>query len=162
MRTCAELLIVFKRICAAPVFHPVTGFGGDGVPGTYTLPSGNSKDNRLAPSAIHGCVRTGPFANYTLNLGIGQHSTSHCLTRGITDSVKKHLTSSVVASATESADFEAFRMKIEGKAGTNDYKMADGGRMAVGGEMSSDYSGPGGEYHSYQRQFSSTFNIRSS
>ena len=128
------------------MFHPVTGFGGDGVPGTYTFPSNNSNDNAFASSTVRGCVRTGPFSNYTLSLGPGQRATSHCLTRDITDSAKEYLTSAAVVSAMESEDFEAFRQLMEGEPGADGYGMADGGRLAVGGEMSNDYSGSGGEY----------------
>lgn len=127
------------------MFHPVTGFGGDGVPGAYILPS-NNNSNTFTSSAVRGCVRTGPFSNYTLSLGPGQRATSHCLTRGITDSAKEYMTSEAVASAMESEDFESFRQLMEGQPDADGYGMADGGRLAVGGEMSDDYSGSGGEY----------------
>ncbi len=56
------------------------------------------------------------------------------------------MTSEAVASAMESEDFESFRQLMEGQPDADGYGMADGGRLAVGGEMSDDYSGSGGEY----------------
>ncbi|KAF8954699.1 hypothetical protein BDZ97DRAFT_1927844 [Flammula alnicola] len=132
-----------SSISGAPVFDPITGFGGDGVPGTYTLPPNISSDNRVIVPAFRGCVRDGPFANYTLRLGPGKLITEHCLTRGINNDARKYLTSSAMANATKLPTFELFRIELEGEPITSDHRMHDGGHIAVGGEMSNFYSSPG-------------------
>jgi len=68
-----------SSISKSPVFDPDTGFGGDGVPGTYTLPPDPTNASLLFPYAYIGCVQDGPFADYTLRLGPGKFITSHCL-----------------------------------------------------------------------------------
>ena len=138
-----ESLTLF-RMKQAPVFDPVTGFGGDGVPGTYVLPQGIEASELIFPEEFRGCVQDGPFANLTLRLGPGVHRTTHCLTRGIGNVDSIYLNSTAIANATKSATFEVFRVQVEGKPITSDHRMHDGGHFAVGGDMSNVYSSPGG------------------
>lgn len=140
-----SLTSYLHRISAAPVFDPVNGFGGDGVAGTYNLPSTKLSANKIVPSTFRGCVRNGPFANYTLNLGPGKLATRHCLTRGITNSGRKYLSSTSVAAITKVATYDTFRAQLEGQAGTSNVKMFEAGQDAVGGEMGNAYSSPGGK-----------------
>ncbi|KDR79915.1 hypothetical protein GALMADRAFT_1169475 [Galerina marginata CBS 339.88] len=129
-------------ISKSPIFDPVTGFGGDGVPGTYTLPPfGN--DSRITPEVFRGCVQDGPFANYTLNVGPGKLITQHCLVRGFQDSFSKYLTTAAVTNTTNLLTFDDFRKEVEGHPFTDDFRMHDGGHVAVGGEMSNFFSSPG-------------------
>ena len=125
----------------SPVFDPVTGFGGNGVPGTYTLPKDPDGTNKFfIPSSFVGCVQDGPFASYVVRLGPGKLITDHCLVRGVNDNFKQFVTSFAVANATKLPTFELFRIELEGKPITPTHKMHDGGHIAVGGEMSNFYS----------------------
>ncbi|KAF9038245.1 tyrosinase [Panaeolus papilionaceus] len=128
---------------SSPVFDPDTGFGGDGVPGTYTPPYNPTGENRIFPEAFHGCVQDGPFANVTLHYGPGKYVTDHCFTRGVNDTMKPYLNSAAVANATAQPNFELFRIEIEGEPITPTNKAHDGGHIMIGGEMSNFYSSPG-------------------
>ncbi|KAF8905208.1 hypothetical protein CPB84DRAFT_1745537 [Gymnopilus junonius] len=132
-----------NSISRSPVWDPLTGFGGDGVPGTYTLPTDFDDDSRINPPSFVGCVPDGPFANYTLRIGPGLLNTDHCLVRGFNESAAQHLTSAAIANATKQQSFELFRIEVEGQPLTSDHRMHDGGHIAIGGEMSNFFSSPG-------------------
>ncbi|KAF9553546.1 tyrosinase [Agrocybe pediades] len=127
----------------SPIWDPETGFGGNGVPGTYTLPPyGN--DSRIRPDEFVGCVQDGPFADYTLSLGPGKLVTNHCLVRGFNSTAARiYLTASQVANTTSQISFEEFRIQLEGGSQTLDRKLHDSGHTSVGGDMSNFYSSPG-------------------
>ena len=140
-----ELLTIFFSISGSPVFDPITGFGSNGVPGTYSLPQDtNVTSNRIDPEAFTGCVPDGPFKDYTLHFGPGQLVTDHCLTRNIRDDSAEFLNSAAMAGATQLPTYEEFRIELEGLPITATHKMHDGGHYGVGGEMSNFYSSPGG------------------
>ena len=126
------------------MFDPATGFGGNGVPGTYTLPPNILPEELIFPEVYRGCVQDGPFANLTLHLGPGEHRTTHCLVRGIGNEKSVFLNSTAVANATKSTTFEVFRVQLEGRPLTLEARMHDGGHFAVGGDMSNLFSAPGG------------------
>ncbi|KJA17062.1 hypothetical protein HYPSUDRAFT_146932 [Hypholoma sublateritium FD-334 SS-4] len=130
-----------NSISTSPVFDPATGFGSNGIPGTYTLPPNNATANLIFAESFRGCVADGPFANYTLSLGPGKLATRHCLTRGFSDAVKYALTAAAVANATRATNFEGFRTMLEGDFSS--FRPHNGGHVAVGGEMSNFYSSPG-------------------
>ncbi|PPR08304.1 hypothetical protein CVT24_000763 [Panaeolus cyanescens] len=130
-------------LLSAPVFDAESGFGGEGVPGTYTPPDDPTGENRIFPEAFHGCVQDGPFANLTLHYGPGKYITDHCLTRGVNDTMKEFLNSAAVANATAQPNFELFRIEVEGEPVTPTHKVHDGGHIGIGGEMSNFYSSPG-------------------
>ncbi|KAF4613661.1 hypothetical protein D9613_007461 [Agrocybe pediades] len=120
----------------SPVWDPITGFGPNGVPGTYTLPP-FTNDSRIFPDAFRGCVQDGPFANYTLSLGPGKLVTEHCLVRGFnTTAATRYLTPEQVANTTKQETFETFRIELEGGDQTPDRKIHDGGHISVGGDGS--------------------------
>jgi len=129
----------------SPVWHPDTGFGGNGVPGTYTLPPyGN--DSKIYPAEFVGCVQDGPFADYTLRLGPGKLVTEHCLVRGFNSTVAaKYLTTTLVENTLSQENFEDFRIQLEGGSQTPDRRLHDSGHMSVGGDMSNFYSSPSGK-----------------
>ncbi|KAH9478721.1 Tyrosinase P [Psilocybe cubensis] len=128
----------------SPVFDPVTGFGGDGVPGTYTLPPYGNDSKIYDPHMFVGCVQNGPFAQYPLSIGPGKLVTDHCLTRGINNTYSsKYLSAAAVALATRLPTFELFHVQLEGEPLTPDHGIHDGGHIAIGGEMSNFYSSPG-------------------
>ncbi|KAJ3515549.1 hypothetical protein NLJ89_g1692 [Agrocybe chaxingu] len=129
------------NISASPIWDPVTGFGGSGVPGTYRLPKGvNYTENLIFPESFVGCVMDGPFANYTVRLGPGLLRTNHCLTRAVDQSYTGYITYEAVAKTLRLPTFEQFRLELEG--GQAAHKMHDGGHYMVGGEMSNFYSSP--------------------
>jgi len=131
---------------ASPVFDPVTGFGGDGVTGTYSLPTGvNFTSNLIFPELFKGCVLDGPFKDYTLHFGPGKLITDHCLVRGINDSFAIHLNSVTIANTTRLPTFEQFRIELEGQPITPTPKLHDSGHLGTGGDMSNFYSSPGGK-----------------
>jgi tyrosinase len=128
------------------VFDPITGFGGDGVPGTYSLPEDvNFTSNRIFPESFKGCVLDGPFKDYTLRFGPGQLVTDHCLTRDIKDESAQYLNSAAMARDTQLPTFELFRIELEGLPITPTHRMHTGGHWGVGGEMSNFFSGSGGK-----------------
>ncbi|KAF8196033.1 tyrosinase [Pholiota molesta] len=127
----------------APVFDPITGFGGDGVPGTYVVPQNISADQLVFPEDFRGCVLDGPFANYTVPLGPGKLRTApHCLTRGIANENSIYINSKAVANAMKQPTSALFRAELEGTSNVLIHKLHDGGHFAVGGEMSNYYSSP--------------------
>jgi tyrosinase len=91
-----------------------------------------------------GCIRDGPFADLTLRMGPGKLNTTHCLTRGIDNTLQVRLNSAAVANTTKQHTFEDFRVQLEGQPVTDTPRMHDGGHFAVGGDMSNFYSSPGG------------------
>ncbi|KAF8802803.1 Di-copper centre-containing protein [Phlegmacium glaucopus] len=123
-----------RPLLESPVFDPVTGFGGTGVPDPGFV------NKFFIPSSFVGCVQDGPFASYVIRLGPGKLITDHCLVRGVNDTYKQFFTSSAVANTTKLPTFELFRIELEGKPITPTFEMHDGGHLAVGGEMSNFYS----------------------
>ncbi|KAH9477002.1 N-acetyl-6-hydroxytryptophan oxidase ivoB [Psilocybe cubensis] len=127
-------------IRGSPVFDPYTGFGGDGVPGTYTLPPCIPPDQLVFPDKWRGCIADGPFANYTVRLGPGKLHTTHCVVRQIDDAYAVYLDSPAIGRLMASPTFEVFRYELEGMPETTDHRVHDGGHLSVGGEMSNQYS----------------------
>jgi tyrosinase len=137
---------VFFRISESEIWDPETGLGGNGVPGTYTVPPDPANTSRIHPDAFRGCVEDGPFANYTLKLGPGLFVTDHCLTRGFNDTTTRYLNSSTIARTMSLPTFPEFALQLEGSpAFAPDHRAHDGGHVAVGGEMSNFFSSPGGK-----------------
>ncbi|KAJ2914683.1 hypothetical protein MD484_g5740, partial [Candolleomyces efflorescens] len=71
-----------KPMSRSPIFDPHTGFGGNGLNGTYTPPTDDDGAIWHLFSAT-GCVQDGPFASVTLHVGPDRRLTDHCLTRNI-------------------------------------------------------------------------------
>ncbi|KAF9054157.1 hypothetical protein BJ165DRAFT_1337324 [Panaeolus papilionaceus] len=136
-----------RKFSDSPVFSgdPRIGFGGDGVPGTYTPPDDPTGGNRIVTTGFyHGCVEDGAFANLTLQIGPGQNVGPHCLTRGIDNIVASQtLSSAAVGRAMAMPEFESFRTEIEGQPVMNGSRTHDSGHISIGGEMSNFYSSPG-------------------
>jgi len=129
-------------ICDSPIWNPVTGFGGDGVPGTYIVPPDPANTSRIYPFLYHGCIKDGPFADYTLKLGPGLLVTEHCIARGVNNTMSIYLNSSAVAEVLTYPNFEQFRVKLEGVL-FGALAPHGGGHGAVGGEMTNFFSSPG-------------------
>ncbi|KAJ8462778.1 hypothetical protein ONZ45_g17812 [Pleurotus djamor] len=131
-----------NSISTSPVFHPIFGFGGNGVdiPG-YAGPFGNMSD--IPGWTGGGCVPDGPFASYNLSIGPGTLVTNHCLTRSFNTFAVDFVHSSMVESTLEKQTFEEFRIELEGTPVTSNFKIHDGGHLSVGGEMNDRWSSPG-------------------
>jgi tyrosinase len=130
----------------SPVFDPISGFGGSGVPGTYVLPEDPDGTSKFYnPATFVGCVQDGPFASQVVRLGPGKLITEHCLVRGVDDKHKPLLTSRSVANTTKLSSYLEFHVDLEGEPRTTTNRIHDGGHIAVGGEMSNFYSSPGGQ-----------------
>ncbi|KAJ3517027.1 hypothetical protein NMY22_g14059 [Coprinellus aureogranulatus] len=127
-------------IAQSPIFDPVTGFGGDGVPGTYTLPSGNLSTVN-APRAYRGCVMDGPFAasNFTLHLGPGELMTQHCLVRGINETWRVGMTSEVLNRQLDLKTFDELRLAIDNSTVPGMHWIT---HSPIGGEMTNVWSSP--------------------
>ncbi|KAJ2915005.1 hypothetical protein MD484_g5409, partial [Candolleomyces efflorescens] len=132
---------VSTPILESPIFDPVTGFGGDGVPGTYTLPPDPKNESAIGPfpgfggRIWKGCVMDGPFKDTVFHLGPGRMITDHCLVRGVDDQWKRMLTSENVKNMLKARTYEEFRLVIDAFNGIH-----GGGHILVGGEMTNTYS----------------------
>ena len=144
-----------QRIEQWSIFDPNTGFGGDGVPGTYDLPPDPLPDNVGSTNpptpdflpreqCYKGCVQDGPFANLTLHLGPGRLYTERCLVRGFDPSRRKQLSGPVIEGLMERRTFEEFRQGIDISA----TGIHSAGHAMVGGEVSNLYSAGGGAFKS--------------
>ncbi|TFK19663.1 Di-copper centre-containing protein [Coprinopsis marcescibilis] len=122
-----------RPILGSPIFDPVTGFGGDGVPGTYTLPPDPDGLSSVPfPARWKGCVQDGPFNATVINLGPGRLLTKHCLVRDIVESWKFNMTSENVAKQMDaSKPYEQFRVIIDNLVNG----IHGSGHVLVGGEI---------------------------
>ncbi|KAL7273540.1 hypothetical protein RUND412_003605 [Rhizina undulata] len=71
---------------SSPIWDPETGFGGDGeyIPGLI-----NPVDPKIPPGTGGGCIKDGPFKNWTLHLGLNTTliRDDHCLRRNMNPTV---------------------------------------------------------------------------
>jgi len=128
-----------KPLRESPIFDPITGFGGDGVPGTYILPADPSGIGAISrPEEYKGCVQDGPFRDslYTVHLGPGNLVTDHCLVRGINEGWKHAIVSSNVNEQLAKGTFEDFRLAIDSRMNG----IHGVGHVIVGGEMTNVFS----------------------
>ncbi|TFK21130.1 tyrosinase [Coprinopsis marcescibilis] len=140
---------------SSPIFHPILGFGGDGVPGTYALPidpyaTDPVRSSRLVRERYKGCVRTGPFASLTLHLGPGLLVTDHCLTRDVAELFRPQVTSEAWSNALAQPTFEKFRLKIDNfpifpdvPSNFSELMPHETGHAIVGGDLTNFYTSPG-------------------
>ncbi|KAJ2919611.1 hypothetical protein MD484_g770, partial [Candolleomyces efflorescens] len=126
-----------KPLAQSPLFDPVTGFGGDGVPGTYTLPPDPNNESAVpSPFSYKGCVQTGPFKDYVSHLGPGKLRTTHCLVRGIEEMWRPALRSSNVRNTLNTSNYRAFDAAVNSLMNG----IHGSGHFIVGGEMTNVYS----------------------
>ncbi|KAH6899384.1 monooxygenase [Coprinopsis sp. MPI-PUGE-AT-0042] len=132
-------------------FDPVTGFGGDGVPGTYNPPNnpgnptfpGIPRYARWYPRVASAPVRSTPVSSA---LGLVRPVGDHCLLRAVNDNMKSSVTSANVRAVLSRTTFESFRTSLEnGGQGINGMGIHGGGHGVVGGEMMNPYSSPADE-----------------
>ncbi|EAU92029.1 tyrosinase central domain-containing protein [Coprinopsis cinerea okayama7 len=137
----------------SPVFDDVTGFGGNGVPGTSEplppipapglpplpgFPEG--------PRAPAGCVQTGPFKDHLVNFGPGQSiGAPSCIIRAIYEDVRDNVNSTSVAAQMAQTNFEDFRnfLELQGPPLAVGAGLHWAGHAIVGGMMMDGWSAPG-------------------
>ncbi|KAG2006355.1 tyrosinase central domain-containing protein [Coprinopsis cinerea AmutBmut pab1-1] len=117
----------------SPIFDPITGFGGDGVPGTYQLPPDPKGESFTNIGIYRGCIGDGPFKDALVHRGPGKLITTHCIVRGIDESWRRAVVSSNINRIiNNSTTFDRFMLLINSPHGA--------GHGIVGGEMLNIYS----------------------
>lgn len=141
-RTLSGSSFPYRRLSASPLFDDVTGFGGDGADGTYTLPPDPQNISFTnGPYTFRGCVRTGSFATHTTIFGPGLLKTEHCLVRGIDERYRAQVTSDNVQITLSKKTYADFTTYIDDLY----LGIHGGGHLLVGGEMTNIYSAGVGE-----------------
>jgi tyrosinase len=128
------------------VFHPVFGFGGNGV----EVPGSSGPWNNLSfvgGFTGGGCIPNGPFSPYLLHVGPGTSTTTHCLTRGFNSVAVASIGPNFVAAAYNQTTFGQFRIEVEGTPSAPSFRIHDAGHLVVGGEMTDRYSSTGGTFY---------------
>ena len=142
--------VPLSSLSQSPVFDNDIGFGGDGVPGTYTPPTDD--DGTLFPITdflYKGCVQTGPFANITLHVGPNKRFTDHCLVRGhVLAELQGVLSQPFVDLALGQPDYDNFWNNVDGLPFKTEPRIHDAGHAYIGGDMSSFYTSPNGAFFS--------------
>jgi len=127
-------------IGSSPVFNAATGFGGDGVPGTYTPPPGDMVAGRWTGK---GCIADGPYKDMRINVGPGAFITNHCIARGFDETRRANFTSAAVARALGEPTMAAFIARIDQRTERGFDGIHGGPHYFVGGEMGNGNSSPG-------------------
>jgi len=117
------------------LFDAVTGFGGDGVPGTYTPPGGEW----FRPWNGKGCIADGPYKDMRLNIGPDWHITEHCLARGFNEARRGNMTTALVNNALAQPTFADLIRTVD----LNNHNIHAGGHFFIGGEAGNTLSSPG-------------------
>ena len=133
----------------SPVFDPTTGFGGDGVPGTYTIPT--DSDGSVPPYVwitdfVKGCVGTGPFTDVVRHVGPGKRFTDHCIVRGFDGqaAAAPTLSTAYVNILLSENTYDNFWNRMDGIPFKTEIRTHDAGHIALGGEMVSAYTSTNG------------------
>ncbi|KAJ3541489.1 hypothetical protein NMY22_g3870 [Coprinellus aureogranulatus] len=128
----------------SPIFDPVTGFGGDGVEGTYTPPTdGDGSVFPIVPETWKGCVGTGPFADAVMHVGPGKRFEDHCLDRKLSDNFRAQFTtSSIISNILSQTTYDNFWNSLDGFPFKTDFRLHDSGHSTLGGDMTSFYTSP--------------------
>lgn len=143
------------------------GGNGEYVHQTGDVVIGTDNPVLLAPGSGGGCVKSGPFSNYTVNLGplslslvngssVGSSLTEdksddfswnpRCLKRDLSDSVnKRHANATgVLNTLRNSTDVYEFQMNMQSYPGTGELGVHGGGHYSIGGDPGRDfYVSPG-------------------
>ena len=107
------------KFTTSDIFDATYGFGGDGV-GT----------------GANKCIKTGPFANYTLHVGPGTANTDHCITRSISNQFSANSGKVNIDECLSKPSYATAWPCMEAKPHA-------GGHGGVGGEMVNPTSSPG-------------------
>ena len=96
---------------------PTYGFGGNGA-------------------GAQGCIKDGPFANYTNVVGPGWDNTNHCINRRISDMISGGASTATVNACLQRTEFQTFWPCIEGQPHA-------AGHSGIGGQMENGVSSAG-------------------
>ena len=133
-----------KNIFDSPLFDPETGFGGDGIPGVLPPPPITRID--FPGGSGGGCVKNGPFVNFTLNVGPGDSLAYNprCLARSINPTMAVWLNYSNIAPLADAPTFEEFDIITESTVhspnATSPMTFHGAGHFLIGAEASDIYS----------------------
>lgn len=130
------------------------GSNGAYVPGRPSVVLG---PYLLPPGSGGGCVKSGPFSNYTVpfrsfNLteafqggppATGYVEAPHCLTRDLNNVIaSRYLNSSSERAALAATSLTAFDLVVQGNFSTSEIGMHGGGHFAGGGQMFDFFASP--------------------
>ncbi|PWW79822.1 Di-copper centre-containing protein [Tuber magnatum] len=129
------------NLLASPLWDPVTGFGGNGVP----APADGSPF--AVPGATGGgCISDGPFVDMRLHLGPGPSlaATSRCLRRSFSPWIAQTFSNAAKVNNTlAQQDFGWFSKVVEGETNFWNVGIHGGGHYSIGGEAGDLYASPG-------------------
>ncbi|EAU93514.2 hypothetical protein CC1G_02744 [Coprinopsis cinerea okayama7 len=140
----------------SPIFDPILGFGGNGVPGTTLAPLPPLDTVQplpplpglpTGPRAPEGCLLSGPFQDFKVRFGpraTEESPTGMCIVRGIFEGVRRNLNSTSVAATLAQRSFEEFRrfVDIQGEPFEEAAGIHWAGHAVVGGTMMSGRASP--------------------
>ncbi|POS79237.1 hypothetical protein DHEL01_v202360 [Diaporthe helianthi] len=152
-----------EGLAKSPLFDgSATSLSGDGAPMNYTAHdyvavNENNKDAAvyLPPGSGGGCVMSGPFVNYTVNLGPGGLTTidsgsdssgypykhnPRCLKRSLTDYSNKRFanSTSVLTLLREPQDIWSFELLMQGDPVVPELGVHGGMHFSLGGDPGRD------------------------
>ncbi|KAI3392839.1 hypothetical protein diail_5153 [Diaporthe ilicicola] len=150
-------------LAASPIFDgSATSLSGDGAPMNYTDDDYIVVNENSAEAAVYlsagtggGCVTSGPFVNYTVNLGPGGLTTINggtdnssfpykynprCLKRSLTDDANTRFanSSSVLTLLREPQDIWSFEWLMQGDPTAPELGVHGGIHFSIGGDPASD------------------------
>ncbi|KAI5861276.1 hypothetical protein GGS23DRAFT_160792 [Durotheca rogersii] len=138
-------------ILKSPIFHPDTGFGGNGpyIEDVSYFPEEWQTGIDIPGRSGGGCIADGPFAGSNISMGPGNHTeyNPHCLRRDMSPwLMTQSLNKSTVEFILNSTDYFELDHRIEGlELGLSGISIHVGGHLGIGGkigEMSNTYSSP--------------------
>ncbi|KAL2208498.1 Di-copper centre-containing protein [Sarocladium strictum] len=124
-------------VLSSPIFHPTTGFGGNGP----YIPDSEASAFPNLPFIVPGrsgggCVADGPFASRTVSLGLGESTAynPHCLRRDISPWLLTHSANSGVVNHVLDADsFYEFNIRAQGGLMPDEITLHGSAHIAIGG-----------------------------
>ncbi|KUI73835.1 Tyrosinase [Cytospora mali] len=139
-------------LASSPLFDATYGFGGNGpyIANVSGFPIEYQSPIEIPGRTGGGCVADGPFANFTISMGPGNHTeyNPHCLRRDFSPIIlKKAANQSVIDLTLTATDFWHLDLFVQGTALELDGMMTHAaGHVGIGGkigEVQNMYSSPG-------------------
>lgn len=136
------------RLSQSPIFDNILGFGGNGVPGTYSVPTDN--DGSAHPLFVEtwdgaGCINSGPFKNAVMHVGPNVRYTDHCLVRKFEESLRFVFTEANVNNVLSNTVYNDFWNSMDGIPFKPEPRLHDAGHGYLGGDMMSYYTSNNGK-----------------
>ncbi|ROV97790.1 hypothetical protein VPNG_08645 [Cytospora leucostoma] len=141
-----------EAVPASPIFDPVYGFGGNGayIANVSGFPEDYQAMVEIPGRTGGGCITDGPFANLSVSMGPGNHTSynPHCLRRDFSPWLfTLSGNQSVIDWTLNATNFWHLDYYVEGiSLSVYGMRVHAAGHMAIGGqigEMSNIYSSPG-------------------